>query len=436
MTIPNECVNIIQRINQSGGVAHLVGGCVRDILSEKEPKDWDIVTSLKPDTLLEIFPKAKAIGKSFGVIQVGNYEIATYRTDKYRGKELKVDFVDTLGEDLARRDFTINAMALNITTNEIIDPYNGQLDLRNGVIRFVGNPTERITEDPCRMLRACRFAGEVGIIEYTTLKAIRDNRLNIQWVAKERIRIELLKMMAMERSNMCIKYMVTTYLLPYVILPLQDCRGVVQNKYHAHDVYIHTMMALNSITSHNTLLKLAVLLHDIGKPVTKQKIDGEYHFYDHEQVGAIMTRELLTGLKFSTDEITYVCGLIANHMLELNLEMKDSTIRRYMSKLPVLMEDLIKLRVADKKGNRAKVIDEDWEWLMLDRVQKINDENNALSIKDLVIGGHDLIELGVHPSPFMGTLLQDCLTVVLEDPTKNTKIHLIEYVKNRLGENT
>ena len=146
-----------------------------------------------------------------------------------------------------------------------------------------------------------------------------------------------------------------------------------------------------------------------------------------------MARELLLGLKFSTDEIKYVCGLIANHMLDLNPEMKDSTIRRYMNRLPVPIEDLIKLRMADKKGNRAKEVDEDWEQLMLERVQKVKDEDNALSVKDLAINGHDLIELGVKPSPLMGEMLKECLDMVLEKPEYNFRERLLYYVKSKLS---
>lgn len=320
--IPEKIKNILETLNKHGE-AYLVGGCIRDQLLGIEPKDYDIATNLPSNEVLSLFEGSKYVGESFGVVLVDGVEIASYRKDVYNpvnGELNGVEFVNTLEEDLGRRDFTINAMAMDIEGN-IIDPYDGRSDLEERIIRFVGNPLDRIEEDPVRMIRACRFLGKIdGVMENNTGGAILENMVKIQRVANERIRIEILKIMELKNFYKTIKSFHMFNLNKYILPSLFNCIGVEQNKHHNENVFEHNVLSANAIPSNRPLLRLAMLLHDIGKPATKtydKEID-DCHFYNHEIIGEKLARDLLTTLKFSNKEIKYVCGIIRNHMFNFS----------------------------------------------------------------------------------------------------------------------
>lgn len=433
--IPEKVKNILKKLDRHGE-AYLVGGCVRDMLQGKEPEDYDITTNISPDRVLSLFPEGRYVGEAFGVVLVDNFEIATFRKDVYSPmkKDLeKVEFVGSLEEDLSRRDFTINAMAMKLN-GEVIDLFGGQIDLSAHLIRFVGNPDERIEEDPIRMVRGCRFLGNVhGILEGSTYNAILRNVTKIQRVSNERIRIELLKMMKLDFLKATFDNLYHTDLMKYILFPLHNCYGIDQNKYHDEDVYIHNLFSANVISKKYPLLRIAMLLHDVGKPAVKNKgTDGEFHFNDHDKVSEKIARDLLITLKFSGKEVNYICDIIKNHMFSFDNNAKKSSIKRFMNRINVPVNDMIRAKLADRKANfKIKGENALSYKKYLRKVKQIIVEEDALKVTDLAIGGQDLIELGFEPGPLFSEILNDCLYIVVEEEIVNCVDSLVEYVMEK-----
>jgi len=436
---------IIDKIKKSNGNAYIVGGSVRDMLIGIDPADCDIVTNLKPEQLKDIFKddKCKLVGETFGVTMVNNIEISTYRHDKYvQGVHKKgadsVEYADTLEEDLERRDLTINAMAYDTATSDIIDPFNGRRDLNNKIIRFVGDPYERIKEDPCRLLRACRFLGKIdGRLDKQTWRAMISLSSRVQLVAKERIRIELLKMMELKNAYTAIEAMRRCHVLQHVLFPLYNCVETSQNKYHVDTVYVHSLYSMQSVSPRKPLLRLATMLHDIGKPACKELgDDGEYHFLGHEYIGADLVNELLSSLKFAKNEITYVKSLISNHMFRFEDTTKDGTYRRFMSKVKVPVRDVLRMRIADRAGNRSKVGINYHLKETLRRIRKIEKDDKALHLKDLAIDGDTIRDVfHIPPGPIYSKILHRCLRDVIDKPEKNSVKILLEIARDVLKNN-
>jgi poly(A) polymerase/tRNA nucleotidyltransferase (CCA-adding enzyme) len=458
--IPKEVIEVLQKLENAGFEAYIVGGCVRDLIVGKVPKDWDVTTNAKPEDILKIFPdsfyenefgtvgvkfepfiKNGNIAKKHDVIEVTTYRIESKYSDKRRPD--KVEFAKTLEEDLGRRDFTINAIALRITnftklrTNkgndfEIIDLFGGQEDIKKKIIRAVGNPHERFDEDALRMMRAVRFHSELGYeIEKETFNAIKKYCGHLKHIALERIEDELARIILSDAPAEGIDMLHKTGLLDYIIPELEKGVGVKQNRHHIYTIYRHSILSLKYCPSEKLEVRLAALLHDIAKPQTKRGEGPFATFYNHDRVGARVAEKILARLRFSNDIIQKVKLLIDNHMFYYNPdEVGESSVRRLIQKAGLLnMKDLIDLRIADRLGSgvpKAKPYKLRHLEYVIEKVSR-----DAVSVKMLKINGNDLIkELNLKPGPKIGAILDVMLSEVIEDSSKNNKDYLLDRARD------
>lgn len=447
---------IVRLVRDTGhGDIWVVGGACRDLLLNKKPKDVDLVTNLPHETVklivegegLKVIPDETAL--SHGIVRVVDQDtgepidVASTRRDVWcDGRHAKVEYTPHLREDLARRDLTINAIAMKIHPNgevdgTVFDHHNGQMHLHTGLICFVGDPGQRIREDALRMVRACRFMAlsEKMNMAEPERRAIRENAARITEVSKERIRDEVLKALSYDCPSKFFRSLYDCGLLGFVIPDLLLAVGVEQNEFHAETVFEHLMYAVDAsvdLTS-NALLRLACLMHDIGKPVTRSTdTNNRVHFYKHEIEGARLVRDWMRDLRFSKKEVEYVTKLVRHHQWRFETNSKGKTIRRWLQQVGPEWKDLITLRAADRKGNMAKqhlpVITRKMRELM-DRAQDIIDSGNPLFKEDLAINGHDIQALGVKPGSVYKTIFSNMLGIVVTDPSKNTREWLSAYVK-------
>ncbi len=450
MVIPEEVKNTLKKLEKSGFVAYIVGGCVRDLLLNKTPKDWDITTSAKPEEIIKVFPDS-FYENQFGTVGVKTdsqeksltvIEITTFRTEeKYTDKRHpdKVKFAKTIEEDLRRRDFTINALAISLKDNsyEITDLFNGQEDLKSGLIRAVGDPDKRFNEDALRLMRAIRLSSELNFrIEELTYQAIKKNIDLIRFVAKERIRDEFIKIINSLEPMLGLEMMREVGLLQLVIPELADGYGVTQNKHHIYTVWEHNLRALNYAAKNNypLLVKLAALFHDVAKPHTKQGEGPNSTFYGHDVVGAKMATKIMERLKFSREEIEKVSKLVRWHLFNYDPEkgITDSAVRRLIMNVGAEnIEDLVKVRICDRIGSGVpKAIPYRLRHFQF-RVEKILREGEAISVKMLKINGNEIMTLlNILPTPRIGHFLNILLEEVIDDSAKNNK----EYLLKRVGE--
>lgn len=436
MNIPKEVQSIIKKLTQRGFEAYAVGGCVRDLLRNTKPKDWDITTNAKPEEIKKIFPKSFYENK-FGTVTVltksqdktlAEVEITTYRIDeKYSDKRHpdKIRFAKTLKEDLARRDFTVNALALSEVEGmaKIIDHFEGKKDLKKKIIRAVGNPEERFNEDALRMLRAIRFANILEyIIEPKTLKAIQKNAIWIQAISKERIRDEFIKIIESNQPNNGIELLKKTNILKYILPELEKGAGVSQNKHHIYDIYEHSIRSLQAAADKkfNLTVRVAALFHDIGKPETKEGEGPDSTFYNHDYIGAKFTARILQRLKFPKKITEKVVILVKNHMFVSDPErLTEAGARRIIRRVGIEnVPDLINLRIADRLGmGRPKARPyrlRSVEYL-IEKVSK-----DPISVKMLKMNGNQIMKLlKIEPGPKIGAIMDVLLAEVIEDPQKN-----------------
>ena len=430
---------IIERLCSCGYQAYLVGGCVRDDFLGIPSKDEDIVTNATPEELECLFRDhdVKTVGKSFGVVLINGIEVATYRHDRYSGlndKKCEVTFVDSLIEDLSRRDLTINSLSFCSYTGEVIDPFNGREDLKNRIIRFTGSPKDRIYEDPNRIIRACRFLAKInGKFECETFEALcKYSHYVRDYVAKERIRLEIFKALELSEPS---KFFLALYeigALDYIFPSMIPCTAHHHGKHHREDIFTHLMLCGDSISPKYPLLRLAGYLHDIGKPESYSD-DGK--FIGHENIGYEIVMRELQDLKFSTDEISKVSNLVKCHMFHF-ANSSPKVLRRLLHRLNVLDVDyreFLRLRVADRTANLAKpnLTLSDLRDIV-GRFHSIINEKPPFDIKSLAINGDDVMrELDLHPGPEVGRILRELLEYTLEDgPEFNTKENLIEVLKS------
>lgn len=468
MNIPQEVKNIIVKLQEAGFEAYAVGGCVRDLLLGQKPKDWDIATNALPEQIQQVFSDS-FYENEFGTVGVKTgseneslkiVEVTTYRVDaKYTDKRHpdSVSFTRNLQEDLARRDFTINAMALRLVPSggtrsgqapkiEIVDLFNGQEDLKNGLIRAAGEPDKRFNEDVLRMLRAVRLSVEHSFtIHSDTAEAIRKNAGWLQAVSKERVRDELVKIIMSPRPDEGIVLMHDLDLLQYVIPELVKGVGVAQNRHHIYSVFEHGVLSLKfavypvksfklksdgASKNSNLVVRLAALLHDIAKPQAKRGEGPDATFYNHDIMGARAAVRILERLRFSNDIIERVANLVRHHMFVYDVGVvTEAGVRRLLARVgPANMADLLALRIADRLGSgvpKAQPYRLRHFQYMVERVQ-----HDPISVKMLPINGHDIMEiLKIEPGPKIGAILDVILAEVIEDPTKNEKEVLAERAK-------
>jgi len=453
MNIPEYIIDILKKLLGAGYNAELVGGCVRDLLMQKQPQDWDLTTDARPEQIMAVFPEAK-YENDFGTVIIpcrdGNgtlyevVEVTTYRSEKGYADCRHPDevlFEDKLEKDLERRDFTVNAMALSLSAEGeyewsgekfiITDLFGGLKDIKKKVIRAVGEPTDRFKEDALRMMRAIRFCAQLNFeLEPKTQRGIVRLAGSLKFVAKERVRDELIKILASGRPDEGIMALHAAKLLQYIIPELEQGVGVNQNHHHIYPVFKHNILSLKYCPSVEWQVRFASLLHDVAKPKTRRLIDGQITFYNHEYAGAKMADRIMSRLKFKNEDRERVVNLVKNHMFYYNVgEVTAASVRRLISKVGrENLKDLIDLRVADRLGSGTpKAMPYKLRHLqyMMEKVQ-----HDPVSVKMLAVNGNDLMsEVGLTPGPKVGAILDVLLGEVLEDPVHNDREHLLERAK-------
>ena len=430
--LPDEVISILQKLKAAGFDGFVVGGAVRDLLTGRPVDDWDFTTSAIPEEIQKVFPGSFYDNKfgTVGIPRDGNvFEVTTFRTEQgYSDKRRpdKVEWGKSLEEDLSRRDFTVNAMALDET--EIIDPFGGQKDLKNKLIRAVGDPTERFSEDALRMMRAIRLGAELGFgIEDETLEAIKKNKDLIEQISWERIRDEFLKIIASNFPAEGVKLLHSTGLLAIILPELVKGAGVPQGGHHIYDVFTHGLESLRFCPSRDLWVRLATLLHDVGKPDTMVVRDGKPTFYNHEVIGARIVKGIADRLRLPREQKDFLWKMVRWHMFAYNPEMTDCAIRRFMRRvgkedIPKMME----LRVGDRKGGGSK----ETSWRLEELKSRIAGlMNDPLTVADLKIDGFDVMKaLDVKPGPVIGKVLDFLFEEVLEDPAKNNREYLLSRI--------
>lgn len=436
--IPQRLKEIANVFLQNDYEVFLVGGAVRDYCLGKKPHDFDIATNAKPEKVQNIFERVVATGIKHGTVTILykglKVECTTFRTEgKYSDDRHPDDvkYVTSIDEDLSRRDFTINAMAISLKNYKLLDLFGGLFDLKSKIIKTVGIAEERFSEDALRMIRAIRFASQLNFeLEPKTENAIITLAEKIYKVSNERIRDEFSKILLTFEPIVGLKLLEKTSLLEKIIPELVKGRGVDQGSYHKADVLEHSFLVCNN-TPKTLELRLAGLLHDVSKPQTKitDKI-GEIHFYGHDVLGEKTSRIILTRLKYPKKIIDKVCTLIRYHMFNYTSEWKDKTIRKFIAKVGVEnIDELLQLRLADIKGLKKDCADIAHIVEFKTRIEKILKTEDCLSLKSLEVNGSDLIELKIKPGKTMGLILDELLQVVLDDPSENTKDRLLEIAK-------
>lgn len=503
--LPSKCLFVVQALNQAGYDCFLVGGAVRDIL-QADPDaddswlydiDYDFTTNAKPSEIQAIFPgsfyenefgtvsfeawvnepksgtvaqktnsnqlvTAANISKvhiSLGTNAINQqpakpttnfFEITTYRSQEvYEGNHRKptsMQWGESIEEDLARRDFTINAMAIKFnarfvenakkvsslkiltvpnTEFEIIDLYLGQTDLAKKLVKTVGDASTRFTEDALRMLRAIRFSVQLNFqIDTKTLQAIKQHHELLAHISGERIRDEFMKMLKSNHPKKAIELMDQTNVLKYVLPELLLCKGVLQGGHHTTDVWVHSLDALATCPSKDPIVRLATLIHDIAKPQTFAQKNGQITFYNHEVLGAHMAKTIARRLRLSKDEVDRIFILVRNHMFYYQPENTDAAIRRFMRKVGLTnVDDILALREGDRLGSGAKKT----SWRLEEMKQRMLDQlNQPMEVRDLAINGHDLMtQFNLKPGPILGIILNQLLEEVLTNPQLNTKEQLM-----------
>mgnify|MGYP001615106054 CR=1 FL=1 len=451
LNVPDEVKSIAETLEKAGHQAYLVGGCVRDMLLPSPPaggpKDWDIATNATPEETQKVFEDS-VYENDFGTVGVKTdsedlklkvIEVTTFReegkyTDRRHPDEVK--FAKTIEEDLSRRDFTINALAINFAKgkfDKIIDPYGGEKDLKENVVKTVGVPDERFQEDALRLMRAVRLATELNFqIELNTRRAIEKNAGLLEMIAKERIRDEFIKILMADRAAQGIILLEELNLLQYIVPELRAGLGCGQNKHLIYTVFEHNVRALDYTAKQNysLLVRLASLLHDVGKPATKRGDGPDSTFHGHEVVGGRITAQIVDRLKFPKDFGEKVIHLVRQHLFYYNVdEVSAAGVRRFLARVgPENIDDLIKVREADRIGSGVpKAVPYKIRHLlfMIDKVK-----SDPISPKMLKVNGADVMEIAkLSPSPKVGYIISILLEEVLDDPEKNTRDHLESRIK-------
>jgi tRNA nucleotidyltransferase (CCA-adding enzyme) len=438
LRVPRDVERVVESLTAGGHDAYVVGGCVRDAIRGVDPQDWDVATSATPAEIQKLFAKSLYTNR-FGtvVVRSGEHEVevTTYRVEAGYSDHRRPDhvaFTDSLRDDLSRRDFTMNAMAWrpgkNGTPGELVDPFGGQRDLESRTLRAVGEPDERFREDALRMLRAVRFATLLDMrIDERTVDAIRRNAHLAETLSGERINQEITKILGAPRPSVAFRMLSDVGLLAVLCPELETCKGTPQEKFAAQNVFDHSLATLDATPAGDLVLRLAGLLHDIGKPDTFA--DG--HFHQHEFVGEVKARQILRRWKFEKETVAEVTHLIRNHMFWYETHWTGSAVRRFIRKIGLdYIPALFALRRADNIGSGARsprMHALEALWL---RVQEEIASANAFSLRDLAIDGNDVMrELGIPPGPAVGRILNALFERVLDEPSLNTRERLIELAK-------
>lgn len=434
--LPTDVKNIIEKFRETGYQIYIVGGAVRDILMKSTSRritDWDFTTDAKPEEILKLFPEGFYDNK-FGTVGIGEgFEITTMRKEgKYADFRHpgSVIWTNKIEEDLARRDFTINAMALG---DKIIDPFDGQQDIKDKIIRTVGNPNDRFNEDALRLMRAVRIATELEFeIDHDTFEAIKKNAHLIKEISWERIRDELLKLLASMYPYMGTVKLKEAGILQIILPELEACFGLKQEgpKHdRVYDIGEHCLLSLEYCPSKDPLVRLAALLHDVGKPDTvKINPDGNVTFYQHDVVGGHLVLKIARRFNLSKKQTDKLFRLVRWHLFSVDDAQTDSAIRRFIKNVGVEnVSDMMAVRVGDRLGGGTATA---VSWRMEEFHKRIKEVlKKPFSIADLKVNGNDVMKtLNIKPGPKVGEILNALFEEVLEDSSKNNR----EYLLNRI----
>ena len=465
--LPQKLIKFGKVFTDAGFEAYLVGGAVRDYFMKKDAHDWDVATNATPEQVMKLFKFVVPTGIAHGTVTVHfektEIEVTTFRTesDYSDGRHPdKVVYAATIQEDLSRRDFTMNAIAVNLANGKIVDPFEGQKDIKKKLIKTVGNPHKRFMEDGLRPIRALRFASKLNfsIEKYTYLEIFKDDIKNkIKSISIERFRDEFEKVLCSPKPSVGLKLMEETGVLSMFIPEFDCCRNCVQSDYrafHKFDVLDHLFYSCDGAPKEKLNIRLAALFHDIGKPAAKKMVieevlDGEKKdgstkqvetvtFYCHESYSEKITREIMIRLKFSNEMINNVCHLVKEHMFHYESSWTDAAVRRFIVRVGKdCIDDLYDVRLSDMYGMWNEPVDirysESVKLLieLKDRIAAQLEKQNALSLKDLAVNGKDLMAEGIPAGKQLGLILNHLLDCVLEDPALNNKRELLNIAKRQ-----
>ena len=457
IAIPTELKKMNAIFTAHGFEAYLVGGAVRDMLLGKPASDWDVATNATPQDVTRIFHKVIPTGIAHGTVTVHfmkkEIEVTTYRTEHgySDGRHPdSVSFAATITDDLSRRDFTMNAIAASLSDGTIVDPFDGQGDIKQKIIRTVGNPRDRFLEDGLRPIRALRFSAQLNfVIQKDTYSSILEDVVQekIHSISIERFRDEFCKIVQSPVPSVGLHRLEETRVLAHFIPELDAGRGVTQadaRGFHEFDVLDHNIYACDGSPRENLIVRIAALFHDIGKTYTRtveqKTLAGQtvevIHFHGHETKSAELTKEILFRLKFSNAQIDEVCHLIRHHMFFFETNWSDAAVRRFVVRVGIEnIENLFLLRYADIYGmHRVPVVATSDTVRNLnalrDRIAKVEAEKSARSLKDLAVNGNDLLALGIPAGKHVGRILNELFQCVLDDPEMNTREQLLRVAGN------
>jgi tRNA nucleotidyltransferase (CCA-adding enzyme) len=430
---------LIRRLREAGHDAYLVGGGIRDLLLGRPVTDWDIATSATPEQVMALWPRSVPTGLEHGTVTVllpdQSVEITTLRSEGPYTDGRHPDWVHmptTLEEDLSRRDFTVNAFAFDPETDVFWDLHRGLQDLEHRRLRTVGDPDQRFQEDGLRPFRGIRLA---AVLEFTlapeVLPAMRRTHEVAAQVAPERLRVELLKLLGAPKPSTGIELLREADLLGLLLPELLEGFGMTQNRFHAYDVYEHSLRTLDAVPASLPLVRLAALLHDVGKPRARILVEGEYKFYRHEHIGATLADTMLERLRFSRAEREFVVHLVAEHMFFYTPEWSDATVRRFMRRVGLEhLNALFALRDADDLAHGTGFTSRPDLDALEARIEGIRARSEALQVEDLALDGRDVMEaLGLMPGPRVGRVLRRLLERVLEEPGLNERSRLLDICR-------
>lgn len=447
--VPSEVLSIYKKLKKSGFQVFLVGGCVRDFLMGRPISDWDFATDATPEEIKNVFPHS-FYDNRFGTVGIplpkipekeheGVIEITTFRTEgEYRDlrRPEKVEWGKTIEEDLSRRDFTVNAIAAELVDGEIkyTDPFKGLLDIEKKLIRTVGNPSDRFNEDALRLMRAIRFATQLEFeIEKETWNAILLNVKNVRKISGERIRDELLKILACDHPYEGIILLDKSGLLDQIIPELSKGKGMSQarpGRHHTSDVFTHNIESLKHCPSKDPIVRLATLLHDVGKPYVKSEDEQGYViFYNHEVKGAWIAKEIAERLRLSNKQRDKIVNLIRWHMFTVDEHITDSAVRRFIRRVGIEnVANMMDLRIGDRLGGGTQTAE---SWRLKKFKERVASElNPPFTINDMAVDGNDVMkELKIEPGPKVGEILQKLFEEVDEDLSRNNTEYLLKRIK-------
>lgn len=475
--LPKAVVATLALLRERGFEAYVVGGSVRDLILKREVHDWDFTTNATPEDIQAVFADSfyenefGTVGVTVGHLaeQLGAnldsddkeaqevLEITTYRSEgNYEDfrRPSQVTWGKTLDEDLKRRDFTMNAMALTLsdaelgrhllqdyatwpevieTEAQLTDPFNGLADLKNMLLKSVGSAQERFQEDALRMLRAVRLGAQLQLkLDQEIVIALQSQSQLIAHVSWERIRDEFLKILVTEYVEVALNLLYTTNILQHILPELVETRGVDQRGHHEYDVWTHSLRACQYCPSDDPVVRLAALIHDIAKPETQTPLannPGEYSFFNHEVIGARTARDIARRLCLSKEDVQRVFVLVRWHMFYYQSDMTDAAIRRFIRRVGrENIDDILALREGDRLGSGSKRT----SWRLEEMKERIHDQlHQPMQINEMAVDGTDVMQvLGVKPGPIIGQILSDLFEQVLENPESNTRENLLPQLEN------